>query len=480
MLFNSLEFFIFFPVVFVLYWFLFNKNLKVQNIFLLVCSYFFYGWWDWRFLFLLLFSTLIDYGFGLLIYNNKGKKQSLYLWLSVANNLVFLGFFKYYNFFAESTASLLHHMGVTIHPYLLNIALPIGISFYTFHGMSYVFDIYRQKTTPTKNFVDYAVFVCFFPLLVAGPIERATHLLPQVQVKRFFNLGQAISGLRLILWGFFKKTVIADSSAPLVNTIFESHHTMSGFALLTGAVFFAFQIYGDFSGYSDIAIGTAKLLGFELIINFNFPYYCKSVSDFWRRWHISLYSWFMDYLFTPLSTWLRDWGKTAIYFSMIVTFMLSGLWHGAAWKFILFGLLQGLAISYEIYTQKGRKKLAKKMHPLLFNFFARGMTLTFLLLTFILFRASTARVAGQYIREMFTNPFYKRSDNGLLIQYSFLPFIFILLYVIEWINKDANNIAPFFGKIQHAFTRYSFYLLIFVLIIVLGTFEKTAFIYFQF
>lgn len=480
MLFNSLEFLIFFPVVFVLYWFAFNKNLKAQNIFLLVCSYFFYGWWDWRFLFLLLFSTLIDYSFGLLIFNNTGRKKTWYLWLSIANNLIFLGFFKYYNFFAVSTASLLYHLGVHIHPRLLSIALPIGISFYTFHGMSYVFDIYREKTKPTKNFVDYAVFVCFFPLLVAGPIERATHLLPQVQVKRFFNLNQAVAGLRLILWGFFKKCVIADSSAPLVNNIFDNHQNMSGLALFTGAIFFAFQIYGDFSGYSDIAIGTAKLLGFELIINFNFPYYCKSVSDFWRRWHISLYSWFMDYLFTPLSTSLRDWGKAAIYFSMIVTFMLSGLWHGAAWKFILFGILQGAAISYEIYTQKSRKKLAKEMPPWLFSFFARGMTLTFLLLTFILFRAADARTAGHYIVEMFTNPVYKRSDNGLLLPYSFLPLLFIALWLIEWINRESNNIAPFFEKIRGAMARYSVYLVIFVLIIVLGTFEKTAFIYFQF
>ena len=480
MLFNSFEFFIFFPIVFILYWFAFNKNLKAQNIFILLSSYFFYGWWDWRFVFLLLFSTIIDYGFGLLIYKKTGRQKSLFLWLSIANNLLFLGFFKYYNFFAGSAADLLHLFGMEAHPYVLNIVLPIGISFYTFHGMSYVFDIYRDKTKPVESFVNYAMFVSFFPLLVAGPIERATHLLPQVQVKRFFSYPRAVAGLRLILWGFFKKSVIADSSATLVNIIFTDHQHMSGLALFAGALFFAFQIYGDFSGYSDIAIGTAKLLGFELIINFNFPFYSKSVSEFWRRWHISLYMWFMDYVYTPMTVSLRDWGKRAVFFSMILTFMLSGLWHGAAWKFILFGFLQGIAISYEILTQKRRKKMMKTMPLWIYNIFARFLTLGFLLLTFILFRAANARDAFKYIGEMFTRPFYQHSDNGLFIQYLFLPVLFVLLYIVEWMNRDANNIAPLFGKVRNAYLRYTVYLVIFVLIVVLGTFEKTAFIYFQF
>lgn len=480
MLFNSLEFLLFFPIVFILYWFVFNKSLKFQNVLLLAASYFFYAWWDWRFLFLLLFSTIIDYSFGILIHKHTGRKKSLFLWLAVANNLLFLGFFKYYNFFVESATSLLHHAGFQVHPYFLNIALPIGISFYTFHGMSYVFDIYREKAKPVINFVNYALFVCFFPLLVAGPIERATHLLPQVQVKRFFKYPQAVAGLRLILWGFFKKSVIADSSASLVNTIFNGHQGMTGFALIAGVVFFAFQIYGDFSGYSDIAIGTAKLLGFELIINFNFPFYSKSVSEFWRRWHISLYSWFMDYVYTPMTIALRDWGKPAVFFSMICTFMLSGLWHGAAGKFIFFGFLQGMAISYEILTAKGRKKLMKKTPPWLYNFFARLLTFTFLLLTFVLFRAATAREAFRYIGEMFTHPFYRHSDINLFIQYAFLPLLFLFLLMVEWINRESNSIVPFFGKMRNKFVRYSFYLTVFVIIVLLGTFEKTAFIYFKF
>ncbi len=279
MLFNSFEFAIFFVIVFALYWFAFSKKLHLQNGLLLAAGYVFYSWWDWRFLFLLLLSTLIDYFFGLAIHETGSqKKKKLFLWLSVINNLGILGFFKYYNFFSGSAILFFNHFGFHIHPFYLNIVLPLGISFYTFHGMSYVFDIYRGKIKPTRNFIDYSVFVCFFPLLIAGPIERATHLLPQVQKKRIFNYNQASLGMRLILWGLFKKIVIADPLSSVVDHIFKNATSQSGFALCIGAIYFAIQIYCDFSGYTDMTRGIARLLGFELLLNFRFPYFSRDTS----------------------------------------------------------------------------------------------------------------------------------------------------------------------------------------------------------
>ncbi len=300
MLFNSFEFFVFLPVVFILYWFVCNKNLGLQNALVLIASYFFYGWWSWKFLLLLILSTLLDYAYGFMVASADRRKAKLFLWLSIVNNLGILAVFKYYNFFAKEFSQLFNSLGWHTNPVLLNIALPIGISFYTFHGMSYVFDIYRGKQQPVRNYVDYAVFVSFFPLLVAGPIERAGHLLPQVQQKRVFNYSQAVAGCRLILWGMFKKVLIADNLAGTVDEIFKNPREYGAVSLILGAVAFSFQIYCDFSGYSDIALGTAKLFGFELLSNFRFPYFSRDIAEFWRRWHISLSSWFRDYLYIPL------------------------------------------------------------------------------------------------------------------------------------------------------------------------------------
>ncbi|MGZ3903139.1 MAG: MBOAT family O-acyltransferase, partial [Bacteroidia bacterium] len=279
MLFNSLNFALFFPTVFILYWFVFSKNLRLQNLLLLVASYFFYACWDYRFLFLLIFSTLLDYFTGIKIAeaSNKTTKRT-WLWISIGINLGFLGAFKYYNFFAESFAGLLSQAGFQTHFWSLKIILPVGISFYTFHGLSYVLDIFNNKIKPEKNFVDYSVFVSFFPLLVAGPIERATHLLPQIQKERKFDYSKAVDGLRQILWGLFKKMVIADNCAEYANMIFNSPEGLNGSTLFTGALFFTFQIYCDFSGYSDIALGAARLLGIELLRNFAFPYFSRDIA----------------------------------------------------------------------------------------------------------------------------------------------------------------------------------------------------------
>ena len=302
MLFNSLEYLLFLPTVFILYWFVFNKNLRIQNLLILISSYFFYGWWDYRFLILIFLSTIVDYIIGLNIpRQDSEKKQKSLLWFSVLFNLSILGFFKYYNFFVDSWVDLISSVGYEIKSvWTLNIILPVGISFYTFQTMSYTIDIYRKKLEPTKDFISFASFVSFFPQLVAGPIERASNLLPQILKKREFKYEQGVQGLRLILWGMFKKVVIADSLAPMVDDIFGNYQDYGGGSLWLGAIYFAFQIYCDFSGYSDIAIGTAKLFGIELMTNFKFPYFSRNIGEFWRRWHISLSTWFRDYLYIPL------------------------------------------------------------------------------------------------------------------------------------------------------------------------------------
>jgi alginate O-acetyltransferase complex protein AlgI len=356
MLFNSISFAIFLPVVFLLYWFFTKGNLKLQNILLLVASYFFYACWDYRFLFLLIFSTLLDYFTGLKIYEAKGKhKKKFWLWLSICINLGFLGVFKYYNFFVSSFAEALSSFGLHINYSTLNVILPVGISFYTFHGLSYVLDIYNNKIKPNRNFINYSVFVSFFPLLVAGPIERATHLLPQIERKREFDYSKAIDGLRQILWGLFKKIVIADNCAEYANLIFNNSDQYGGSTLLLGAIFFTFQIYCDFSGYSDIALGTARLFGIDLLRNFAFPYFSRDIAEFWRRWHISLSSWFRDYLYIPLGG--SKGGTLKKVRNTFIIFLVSGFWHGANWTFIVWGLLNAIYIMPSILFNTNRNNL---------------------------------------------------------------------------------------------------------------------------
>jgi alginate O-acetyltransferase complex protein AlgI len=326
MLFNSIDFAIFLPIVFVLYWFVANKNLKLQNLLIVAASYLFYGWWDWRFLSLILFSTIIDYSIGrkLSIEENQTKRKVL-LWTSILVNFGFLGFFKYYNFFQDNFITAFSFFGSEIKANSLHIILPVGISFYTFQTLSYTIDVYKRKLEPTTDFIGFSAFVSFFPQLVAGPIERATHLLPQFYKQREFNYAKAVDGMRQILWGLFKKVVIADNCAEYANIIFNNSEDYSGSTLVLGALFFTFQIYGDFSGYSDIAIGTSRLFGFNLMQNFAFPYFSRDIAEFWRRWHISLSTWFRDYLYIPLGgsrggTWMKV-RNTFIIFIISTTFI---------------------------------------------------------------------------------------------------------------------------------------------------------------
>jgi len=478
MLFNSFDFAVFLVIVFFLYWFVFSKNLKLQNFLLFVSSYVFYGWWDWRFLILLFISTIIDFFFGLLLYNSQNRKK-LFLFLSVLNNIGILAFFKYYNFFAASFKELLAHFRFHAEPYFLDIVLPVGISFYTFHGMSYVFDIYRGKTLPTKNFIDYAVFVCFFPLLVAGPIERAWHLLPQVQKKREFSYTQSIQGMQLILWGFFKKVVIADSLAPIVDNIFSNTVSQSGLFLIIGVLYFSIQIYCDFSGYTDIARGTARLFGFELLVNFRFPYFSRDIAEFWRRWHISLSSWFRDYVYVPLGG-SKEGTFKAIRNTLII-FALSGFWHGANWTFIFWGLLHAIYFLPLLILKKNRTNIGpiapNSMLPGFREFF--GIFTTFIIVCFawIFFRAANLSEGLNYINRIFTNKFYIKQKIDIEMYY--LPLFILFLFTIEWSCRN-QGIEQFFYFFKNRYLKYAACFFLVVIIILFGSFKQNAFIYFQF
>ena len=328
MLFNSFEYAIFLPIVFLLYWFVFNKTIKLQNLFLLIIGYIFYGWWDWRFLFLIAFSTIFDFTIGILLEKTTElQKRKLLFAASCIVNIGLLGFFKYFNFFIDNFISAFESMGYHIPAVSLKIILPVGISFYTFQSLSYTTDVFRRKMKPTTDFVSFAAFISFFPQLVAGPIERAFNLLPQFHKKRLFDLNLAVKGMRQILWGLFKKIVIADTLSTYVDTIFNSYEVLPGSTLLLGAIYFSVQIYCDFSGYSSIAIGTARLFGFTLLQNFSYPYFSTNVSQFWRKWHISLTSWFRDYIYIPMGGSRGSLTKTI--FNTLFVFALSGFWHGA-------------------------------------------------------------------------------------------------------------------------------------------------------
>jgi D-alanyl-lipoteichoic acid acyltransferase DltB (MBOAT superfamily) len=343
MLFNSLEFLVFLPVVFFLYWAVFKNTSGSQNLLLLLASYVFYAWWDWRLLFLLIFSTLLVFYAGLIM--SKAENESKRKWALRFGAVISIGllcFFKYFNFFIETWIDAWSFLGIKFSPLVLNILLPVGISFYTFHGLSYLIDIYNQRIKATDNIVNYSLFVAYFPLLVAGPIERATHLLPQLEKRRVFSYKQGVEGLRLIVWGLFKKIVIADSLALPVNEIFANYTSQMSSDLILGAVYFAIQVYADFSGYTDVARGVSKLFGIELLLNFNFPYFSKSIPEFWHRWHISLSSWLNDYVYTPFALRYRNLKKWGIYLAVLFTFLISGFWHGAGWHFIVWGGLHGL------------------------------------------------------------------------------------------------------------------------------------------
>lgn len=481
MLFNSIDFAIFLPIIFILYWFVTHKNLNLQNLLIVAASYVFYGWWDWRFLSLIFFSTLIDYAVGIsLSEQNNEAKRKLFLWTSILVNLGFLGFFKYYNFFLDNFTSAFSFFGTQINTNSLHIILPVGISFYTFQTLSYTIDVYKRKLEPTKNFIAFAAFVSFFPQLVAGPIERATNLLPQFYKKRHFEYTNAVDGMRQILWGLFKKIVIADNCAQYANIIFNNSSEYSGSTLVLGAVLFTFQIYGDFSGYSDIAIGVSRLFGFDLKQNFAFPYFSRDIAEFWRRWHISLSTWFRDYLYIPLGgsrggTWIKIR-------NVFIIFLVSGFWHGANWTFIVWGALNALYFIPILLANNNRKHLDSIAPGKLFPSFKEVslMLLTFGLtvLGWIFFRANSIEHAVNYVsrivsNSLFTIPEIRSKDLFLIL------FFICFLMLIEWLGREGQHALSHIYKIKKRYFRWSFYFLIALMIFIYQG-KQQEFIYFQF
>ncbi|MBL0310866.1 MAG: MBOAT family protein [Bacteroidetes bacterium] len=487
MLFNSLDFAIFFPIVFILYWFVTNRNLRWQNILLIAASYLFYGWWDWRFLFLLIFSTAVDYSVGLALEKVEHKTQrKILLWASVIINLGFLGFFKYYNFFVDNFVTAFSFFEKDISPNTLNIILPVGISFYTFHGLSYVFDIYFRRIKATRNWVDYSLFVSFFPLLVAGPIERATHLLPQMKVKRKFEYVKAVDGLRQILWGIFKKVVIADNCAEYANMIFNHSSEYSGASLVLGALFFTFQIYGDFSGYSDIALGTARLLGFELLRNFAFPYFSRDIAEFWRRWHISLSSWFRDYLYIPLGGSKGGIGMKIR--NTFIIFLVSGFWHGASWTFIAWGALNALYFMPLLLSNNNRNHMdiiaRGKFLPTIREAILMLTTFGLTVFAWIFFRAESIGHAFQYVGDMLLGLVHKAGYHQVydLIMKGGLGLVLLIgaFLLMEWVGREGQYALANVGMKWKRPVRWALYSFILFLIGMFMQTNETPFIYFQF
>lgn len=477
MFFNSLNFAVFLPLVFLIYWFVGRSSKQVQNSILIVASYYFYSCWDWRFLFLLLFSTFLDYFTAIRIEKSVTKNnRKFWFWLSIMVNLGFLGVFKYYDFFAISMANMIGSFGFHANPWLLKLILPVGISFYTFHGLSYVIDIYYKRISAERNFIDYSLFVSYFPLLVAGPIERATHLLPQVKMARKFDFQQAKSGVYQILWGLFKKVVIADTCATYSNAIFDHFQHMNSLSLLLGAFYFAFQIYGDFSGYSDIALGISKLFGIELLRNFNYPYFSRDIAEFWRRWHISLSSWFRDYVYIPLGG--SKGNKLKQIRNVFVIFLLSGFWHGANWTFLAWGAINAMFFLPLLLLKKNRSNLDSVSIKFSLNSLKviGQIIFTFLITCFawIFFRSPSIGSAINYIKRIITQgDFATQYLKNERYNYEILLLI-ILFIAIEWTNR--NKIEPLSGK--NSWLKVAICL---IGIAVLGVFsDYKSFIYFQF
>lgn len=481
MLFNSLDFAVFLPIVFILYWFVTNHILRLQNALIVVASYVFYGWWDWRFLSLIIFSTLVDYSIGRRLKNEESQKiRKTLLWTSIIINLGFLGFFKYYNFFLDNFIAAFSFFGYEINANSLNIILPVGISFYTFQTLSYTIDVYKKKLDPTEDFIAFSAFVCFFPQLVAGPIERATNLLPQFYKKRTFEYDKAVDGMRQILWGLFKKVVIADNCAEHANLIFNNYQDYNGSTLVLGAIFFTFQIYGDFSGYSDIAIGTSRLFGFDLKQNFATPYFSRDIAEFWRRWHISLSTWFRDYLYIPLGG--SRGGTLMKVRNTFVIFLVSGFWHGANWTFLIWGGLNALYFLPLLLLKRNRTNIGvvseERMLPSLRELFQMGLTFMITVFAWIFFRSTTVSSAIMFISKIL------KTTRLELPYFPNIPKAFILIFLIcfflllEWVGRNSPHTLKQIFRRNKIKRRVLYILILFLIYLMRG--NQSEFIYFQF
>ncbi len=500
MLFNSFEFLLFLPIVFLLYWFVFGSyapkwlhwlaNMKTQNFFIVVVSYIFYGWWDWRFLLLIALTSFCSWLSGVLIAPQPPKggvshadggdeamrsslQQKIILWANIILNLGILGFFKYFNFFVQSFVDAFAELGITLHATTLNIILPVGISFYTFQALSYSIDVYKGKIEATRDIVAFFAFVSFFPQLVAGPIERATNLLPQFQKPRTFDYDKAVDGCRQMLWGFFKKIVIADNCAVYVNQVFENYQDQTGSTLLLAAIFFTFQIYGDFSGYSDIAIGCARLFGINLMRNFNFPYFSRDIAEFWRRWHISLTTWFRDYIYIPLGGSRTT--KAKVIRNTFIIFLVSGFWHGANWTFIAWGAYHALLFLPLILLGKNRK----------YTNDATWQEIPQMLLTFglavmgwIIFRIESITEFIPYLQGMWQWGTLRASYRFFTQEDVYITgWLIVLMLVVEWLQRNKQHGLEMQPKPWYI--RYPIYvIMVFLILLFYG--DNETFIYFQF
>lgn len=482
MFFNSLDFAFFLPIVFALYW-LAKRNIKLQNTILLISSYYFYACWDWRFLSLILISSLVDFLVGIALSNQEHVvKRKVLLWTSISVNIGFLAFFKYYNFFVEEFVAVFSMFGREIQANSLNIILPIGISFYTFQTLSYSIDIYKRKLEPSRDFIAFSAFVSFFPQLVAGPVERASNLLPQFLRQRTFDYSNAVMGMQQILWGLFKKMVIADNCAELANMIFNNSADYSGSTLLLGAIFFSFQIYGDFSGYSDIAIGTARLFGIKLMKNFDFPYFSRDIAEFWRRWHISLSSWFRDYVYIPLGGSRVKKAKNIR--NVFIVFAVSGLWHGANWTFLIWGILNAIFFLPLLLLDTNRNHLdivAKgKLFPSFKELMAILSTFGITVLAWVFFRAESLTHAISYLDSMFNLDLFSIPHIMDMPKVKISLVLLTLFVCIEWLGREGAFAIDVLEKKINGVQRLILYSFIMFLIGMYSPTSENPFIYFQF
>ena len=480
MLFNSFEFLVFLPIVFMLYWFVFRGR-RWQNLLVVTASYVFYGWWDWRFLLLIALTSLCVYGSGLLLehYEGRRRRQQIVCAVNIVFNLGILGVFKYYNFFVENLDALFGMMGYHLDWVTMIVILPVGISFYTFQALSYTIDVYQKRLPATHDIIEFLAYISFFPQLVAGPIERATNLLPQFQRRRQFDYAKAVDGMRQMLWGFLKKLVIADNCATVVNEYWNHYQDLPGVSLFLMGVLFTFQIYCDFSGYSDIAIGCARLFGFNLMRNFNFPYFSRSIPEFWRRWHISLTTWFRDYIYFPLGGSRCD--KWKIIRNVYIVWGISGLWHGANWTFICWGLFHATLLAiYNIFGINTKYKQVVAYGKYLPNIReTMQIALTFFLtvIGWIIFRAESMTQAVDFLTAMVSNRFF---DASALHGVTYIYFGIALL-AVEWLQRDKQHALQFSDAkpFNHRLVRWGIYYIILLLIAKYAGSSQT-FIYFQF
>lgn len=485
MVFNSFIFILFFAIFFFTYWFILDRNLKAQNLFILLSSYVFYAWWDWRFLLLLIGSSIINYLIGIQIgKTNNEKHRKYWLIIGLIEGIGLLVFFKYFNFFISSFIDLFNLFGIHFNFQTLKIILPIGISFYTFKTISYLIDINNEKIEPTKNWVVFFAYISFFPSLLAGPIDRANKFVPQLEKKRVFDYYQMVLGLKQILWGLFKKLVIADSCNTITNNIFNNYQNLPASTLLLGAFFYIIQLYADFSGYSDMAIGFSRLIGFNLTKNFNYPFFAKNISEFWQRWHISLTSWMTEYVFTPLTFSFRKLRKTGLILAIIINFIIVGLWHGANFTYLLFGFLQGCFFIPLILKETLNNKKTPVFASLSLSF---GEFLN-MIGTFLLVMLSAVLLRAESVQQAFH--FFVSICNKSIFYFPLLPnyktvslttlFFIIVMFLFEWIGQNQNFAIEKTGINWSKSKIWLFYsLLIFVIGICMHT-EETAFIYFQF